>query len=257
MDNYYIDTHVHLNDQTLYSKLDEVLKEARENNVKKFFVVGWDLESSKLALKISHQYEDVYAVIGFHPCNIRGYSDFEYQWLEKNALDDRVVAVGEIGFDFHWQDTTKEEQTEAFIRQIEIAKRIKKPLSIHSREADQLTFDILKKYDASSIGGVLHCYSGSYELAKEYVKMNFIFGVDGPLTFKNNHKTVEVVEKIDLQYLISETDSPYLTPHPYRGKENGPKYLPLIVEKIAEIKKIDVSTVQKNIIDNVRRVFKV
>ena len=255
MNNYYIDTHVHLNDDTLYSKLEEVLSDARHSNVHLFFVVGWDMDSSKKALELSHKYDDVYAIIGFHPCNIRGYSDFEYHWLEEHANDERVVALGEIGFDFHWNDTTKEEQEEAFIRQIEIAKRIHKPISIHSRDADQATFDIIKKYDAAMIGGVLHCYSGSSEMAKEYLKLNFIFGIDGPITFKNNRRGIDVVEKIDLKYLITETDSPYLTPHPYRGQENGPKYIPLIVEKIAEIKNMSSEEVMKQVRDNVKRVF--
>lgn len=257
MKNYYIDTHVHLNDEKLFCKIDEVIKEANEKDVHKFFVVGWDLESSKKALEIAEKYEKCYAIIGFHPCNIRGYSDSEYNWLEINAKHPKVVAIGECGYDFHWDDTTKEEQEVAFIRQIEIAKRINKPLSIHSREADQLTFDTLKRCDAKTIGGVLHCYSGSYELAKEYVKMNFIFGVDGPLTFKNNRVTKEVVEGIPMEYLISETDSPYLTPHPYRGLENAPSYLPLIVDKIAEIKGLSVDDVKDAIITNVERVFKV
>jgi len=162
-----IDTHCHLNIDRIYEKIELVLKEAKEANVNKIIVPGFDLESSKLALEIAKKYDNCYAAIGFHPTEIKGY-DEEYAWLEMAAKEDCVVAIGECGFDFHWDTTTKEEQIEAFIKQIEIAKRVKKPLIIHAREANQITFDTLKKHDASVVGGVLHAYAGSLELAKEY-----------------------------------------------------------------------------------------
>lgn len=252
---YYIDTHVHLNDETLLKHLDEVISDARNNNVKKLFVVGWDLDSSIKSIELAHKYEEVYAIIGFHPCNIRGYSDYEYNWLEEHISDDKVVAIGEIGYDFHWDDTTREEQEYAFERQLEIAVKHHMPVSIHSRDADQATFDMLKKYHKELKGCVLHCYSGSYELAKEYIKFGFYLGVDGPITFKNNRRGVEVVTNIPLEYLITETDSPYLTPHPYRGCENSPKYIPLITNKIAELKQLSIEDVTKQIIINVNNLF--
>ena len=219
------------------------------------FVVGWDKESSIEAIKLSETYDFCYAIIGFHPCNIKGYGEAEYNWLDQALTHPKVVALGEIGYDFHWDTTTEEEQTPAFIKQLDLAVKHQKPVSIHSRDAAQITFDVLKKYSDKLVGGVLHSYSGSVEMAKEYVKHGFILGISGPLTFKNARLNKEVVKNIDLKYLVSETDSPYLTPHPYRGQENGPKYIPLIVSEIAAIKEIEIDIVTSQIIDNVKRVF--
>lgn len=252
----YVDTHVHLNDKVLLSHIDEVISDALSFGVSTLICVGWDVESSKKAIELAHSYDFVYAIIGFHPCNIKGYNDEEYNWLEKNALDDKVVGIGEIGYDLHWDDTTLEEQTYAFKKQIEIALRVNKPISIHSRDACQLTFDLLSSY-FGKVKGVLHAYSGSYEMAKEYIKNGFYLGVGGVVTFKNASKLIEVVENTPLEYIISETDSPYLAPTPHRGKENGPKYIPLIVDKIAQIKELSTTEVAKILESNTRRLFKI
>lgn len=254
-DLYYIDTHVHLNDDKILLHLDEVINDALNNNVKKMFVVGWDLESSKKAIELSHKYDFCYAIIGFHPCNIKGYTDFHYNWLDEHLNDEKVVAVGEIGFDFYWDSTTKEEQVVAFIKQLDLAIKHNLPVSIHSRDAHQPTFDILKKYSDKLCGGVLHAYSGSVEMAKEYVKLGFLLGMGGPLTFKNAKSNKEVVKAIDLDYFVTETDSPYLTPHPYRGTENGPKYIPLIVDEIASLKEISKEEVMEKVIKNTYKMF--
>lgn len=237
----FIDTHVHLNSKELGMHLDEVISDAFANNVKKMIVVGYDLETSKKAIELAHQFDWCYAAVGFHPTEIKNYSDKEYLELDKMACDDRVIAIGEIGYDFHWDTTTKEEQYNAFIRQIDIAKKHNLPVIIHSRDAHQITFDTLKNQHIEQIGGILHSYSGSVEMAKEYIKLNMNFGISGPVTYKNGKNMKDVVENTDIKYLVSETDSPYLTPHPYRGKENGPKYIPLIVEEMAKIKNISIN----------------
>lgn len=252
----YIDTHVHLNNQNLLAKLDEVIKDSIDAGVSKLIIPGYDYETSKLALEIANKYPFVYASIGFHPTEIKGYGEKEYKWLEEHINDPKVVAIGEVGFDFHWDTTTKEEQEEAFIRQIEIAKKANKPLIIHSRDAIQLTYDTLKQQKASVVGGVMHCYSGSLEMAPLFIKENFYLGVDGPVTFSNAKEIVKVVKEIPLSWLLSETDSPYLTPHPYRGKENQPKYIPLIVEKIAEIKGMEITEVAKVLLENAQKLFR-
>lgn len=251
----FIDTHVHFNNKDLYKKIDEVISEAQNVGVQKFFVVGYDFDTCKLAIKIANKYDNCFAVIGYHPTEIKEYTDEHYKWLEENAKQECVVAIGEIGYDFHWNTTTKEEQYDAFVRQIEIAKRLNKPISIHSREAIDLTLKTLIETNAKVVGGVMHSYSGSKEMAKLFIKENFYLGISGPVTFKNGRVMKEVVEETDLKYLVSETDSPYLTPHPYRGKENGPKYIPLIVEEIANIKNISVSEVEKQIEINVKELF--
>lgn len=252
----YIDTHVHLNNPDLLVKAEEVISLAFEEGVQKFIVPGYDFETSKIALELAHKYPFIYAAIGYHPTEIKGYGEKEYKWLEENVGDPKVVAIGEVGFDFHWDSTTKEEQEEAFIRQIEIAKKANKPLVIHSRDAIQLTYDTLKKHNASMVGGVMHCYSGSLEMAPLFIKENFYLGVDGPVTFSNAKEIVKVVKEIPIEWLVTETDSPYLTPHPYRGKENQPKYIPLIVNKISEIRGMEITEVAKVLFDNAQKLFR-
>ncbi len=251
----FIDTHVHLNNLDLNNKLDEVLKDAYKNKVDKFIVVGYDKKTSLLAIELAHRINNCFASVGYHPTEIKDLTDYDYKELEIMAQDCKVVAIGEIGYDFHWDVTSKKEQEEAFIRQINIAKKYKLPLIIHSRDAHQITFDTLKNNNAQEVGGIMHSYSGSSELAKEYIKLNFNFGISGPVTFKNGKSMKEVVKDIDIKYLVSETDSPYLTPHPYRGSENGPKYIPLIVEEMAKIKEISIEEMANSILNNVNRIF--
>lgn len=250
----FIDTHVHLNSKQLESHLEEVIEDAFSKQVTKMIVVGYDLETSKKAIQLAHQYDWCYAAVGYHPTEIKDYTEYEYQVLEEMLKDEKVVALGEVGYDLHWDTTTVEEQEIAFVKQIELAQKYHLPLIIHSRDAHQLTIDTLKKHHAEMIGGIMHSYSGSVELAREYVKMNFSLGISGPVTFKNGKNMKEVVEQIDIQYLVSETDSPYLTPHPYRGTENGPKYIPLIVEEMAKIKQISVEEMALAIQNNVNRI---
>ena len=252
-----IDTHCHLNNDTLYKIRKDIIKEASDVNVKLFIVPGYDLNTSKLAIKLAEEFDNVYAAVGFHPTEIKEYSDSEYEWLEEASKHSKVVAIGEIGYDFHWDTTTPEEQEISFKRQIEIAKRIGKPLIIHSRDAMQKTFDTLIETNAFAIGGVMHSYSGSTEMAKEFVKRGFYLGIGGPLTFLNAKDPKAVVSEIDLKHIITETDSPYLTPHPYRGKMNSPKYIPLIAEKIIELKQIDYNTLENQVMENVKNLFNI
>lgn len=251
----FIDTHVHLNSPELEAHLDEVLEDAIKNKVTKMIVVGYDLKTSLRAVELAGKLTGIYAAVGFHPTELNGITDDDYLTLEKLATNPKVVAIGEVGYDFHWDTTTKEQQEASFIRQIEMAKRLKLPLIIHSRDAHQITFDTLKNYHAEEVGGILHSYSGSVEMAKEYLKMNFNFGISGPVTFKNGKNMKDVVREIPISYLVSETDSPYLTPHPFRGLENGPKYIPLIVEEMATIKGITVKEMANNIANNVKRIL--
>lgn len=253
----YIDTHVHLNDEKLYDQIEQTIKDAQDNDVKMFFVVGWDLDSSKKAIEIAEKYPNAFAIIGYHPCNIKGFNNSDVEWLLENGKNERVIAIGEIGYDLHWDTTTFEEQQVAFEKQIEIAKLLHKPISIHSRDAISQTLETIRKCNAKEVGGVIHSFSGSKEMADLFIKENFVLGISGPVTFKNNVKTKEVIEHVDIKYIISETDSPYLTPHPYRGKTNGPKYIPLIVEEIARLKNENVEIIKKQIFENALRVFNI
>lgn len=251
----FIDTHVHLNSEELESHLKEVLDEAYQVGVGKMIIVGYDLKTSIKAVELANSIDGCYAAVGFHPTEIKGYTNREYLELEMLAKNKKVLAIGEVGYDFHWDTTTKKEQQEAFVRQIEIAKKLHLPLIIHSRDAHQITYETLKENNAEMVGGIMHSYSGSVEMAKEYIKLNFAFGISGLVTFKNGKSMKDVVREIDMKYLVSETDSPYLTPHPFRGKQNGPKYIPLIVEEMAKIKGIEISEIAKNILNNVKRIF--
>lgn len=253
----YIDTHVHLNDQRFLYRLDDIINEAMQVGVTKFICVGYNKETSRQALKLAKQYNQVYASIGFHPTEVKDLTDDDYQWLEENGHHEKVVAIGECGFDFHWQTTSKDEQHVAFVRQIAIAKRLGKPLIIHSREAMQLTLDVLIEQHAREIGGVMHSYSGSKEMVPQFIKENFMIGIGGPVTFLNAKAPKEVVETIDVNYLLSETDAPYLAPHPYRGKENRPVYIPLIVEQMASLKGMEKATLAKIIMNNAQRLFNI
>lgn len=251
-----VDTHCHLNSHQLYKKYQEVKKAAEENNVKLFIVPGFDLETSKLAIKLAEEFGNVYAAIGFHPTEIKNYGEYEYNWLEKNITHPKVVALGEIGFDFHWDTTTEAEQMESFLKQIAIAKKHNLPLIIHSRDAMQLTYDTIKKH-CDGMNGVMHSFSGSYEMAKKFVKIGFYIGLGGPVTFTNAKDPKIVCENIELECLLTETDSPYLSPHPLRGKENEPKNVVLVAEKICDIKNITMSKLEEQVLSNVKKLFRI
>ena len=253
----YVDTHCHFNSSQLYQDYDAYKKEAEKQGVKLFIVPGFDLESSKIAIKLAEQYDNVYAAIGFHPTEIKSYGDEEYNWLEENVKHPKVVAIGEIGYDFHWDTTTEEEQTKSLIRQIEIAKKVNKPLIIHSRDAMNKTYQMLKDLNAFTIGGVMHSFSGSLEMAKEFIKLNFYIGLGGPVTFTNAKDPKLVAEGIDVNYLLSETDAPYLSPHPLRGKMNAPRNIPIIVDQLSKLTKIEIDELKLIILNNTKRLFNI
>jgi len=253
----FIDTHVHLNSEQLYSNYKKHIEDARANQVEKMIVIGYDKTTSKLAIKIAHEYEFVYASVGFHPTDIGDLTGEDFEWLEYIAQDPKVVAIGECGFDFHWKKTTPTQQKYAFKRQIEIAKNLNKPLIIHMRDAAQITLDTLNEYGAAKVGGVMHCYSGSLEMAKEFIKTNFLISLGGPVTFKNSVETKKIASELDLKYLLSETDSPYLSPDPYRGQVNEPKNVVLVVQEISNIRNQSIEEVARGIMENAKKLFKI
>ena len=232
-----IDTHCHLNDETLYKDLDNVIRRAQKAGVEKMVVVGWDKLSSELAIKIAEQYDFIYAVIGFHPENIFDITDdILYETLNL-CKHHKVVGIGEIGLDYHWtKDAKKREvQKEYFAKQIDFANKAGLPISIHSREAFNDTLEILKEHKPL-YGGVMHCYSGSVENINDIINLNLFIGIDGPVTFTNAKTPKEVAAEVPLEKLVVETDCPYLSPHPLRGTVNEPANISLIVDAIAEIR---------------------
>jgi len=246
-----VDTHCHITDDKYDEDRDNILKEIEENL--EFAVnIGFDLESSKRSIDLADRYDFMYAVVGVHPTDINGYNDKLEENLEKLALHPKVVAIGEIGLDYHWMKDEKEKQKSIFRRQLEMAKRVDKPVVIHTRDATYDTLEILKEYP--EIKGIVHCYPGSYESALELMD-NYYFGVGGVITFKNARKLVEAVSKIPLERLVIETDSPYLTPTPFRGKRNNPIYVEYVARKIAEIKDISYEEVVKITTENAKEIY--
>ena len=248
-----VDTHCHLDNEKFDEDRLEVIERIKENL--EFCVnIGYDLASSKKSLELAKEYDFIYAVIGVHPIDIAEYSEEIEKELELLGKNPKVVAIGEIGLDYHWMTEPKEIQQERFKKQLELAERLNKPVVIHTRDAMEDTVNILKEYP--NITGVIHCYPGSLETAKQLVD-RFYLGIGGTLTFKNSKKAVEVVKDIPLDRIVIETDCPYLTPEPFRGKRNEPIYVEYVAKKIAEIKEISVEEVTKITTENAKKLYRI
>jgi len=253
------DTHCHLNDEDIYPRIDEVIEAAQKTGVKKFLVVGYDLKSSQIAIKIAKKYQCCYAAIGFHPTEIFDLPEKDFKKLETLVKKEKVVAIGEIGLDYHWvkEEDKRELQKTYFIRQIEFANEHHLPICIHNRESNEDCFKILKEH-TPKYGAIMHCYSGSVEMMKELVKVdNFYISLGGPVTFTNAKTPKAVAEEVPLDRLLIETDSPYLTPHPHRGEKNEPKYICLVSEEIARLRDMSRKHLDDVLYKNSCRVFNI
>lgn len=248
-----IDTHCHLNDEAFKDNLKEVVARANSKGITKMIVIGYNKKSSFDAVRIANMFDGVYAAIGVHPSDVLKEDD-NLDWIYELAKDKKVIAIGEIGLDYYWDKSYNDLQIEWFIKQIKIAKELDLPICVHSRDASQDCFDVIKKYGNSK--GVIHCYSGSLEMAKEYVKLGYYLGIGGVVTFKNSHLG-ETIKNIGIDHLVSETDAPYLAPVPYRGKTNEPAYIYEIVQKISEELNLDIDKVEKKIEENTYKLFKI
>lgn len=252
MMNNIFDTHAHYDDEKFDSDRDETLKRVYAEGVNLIINCGCDEKSSRTALSLAGKYKYVYAAVGIHPENITEDSEKELSAIKELAKNKKAVAIGEIGLDYYWDDTKKQEQKDIFIKQIIIANEFSLPVIIHDREAHGDTLEILKEYKPK---GVLHCYSGSAEMAKEVLKLGMYIGFGGSLTFKNARKTVEVAEIVPLDRILFETDCPYMAPVPMRGKRNESAYIRYVAEKMAEIKKITVQEMIDIATENGKRLF--
>ncbi|MBU8881427.1 TatD family hydrolase [Bacillus sp. FJAT-29790] len=251
----FFDTHAHLNAEQYNEDVNEVIDRARQEGVSHIVVVGFDRPTIEKAMELTEKYDFIYACVGWHPVDAIDMKDEDLQWIEELSSHPKVVALGEMGLDYYWDKSPKEIQKEVFRKQIQLAKKVKLPIVIHNREATADIVEILKEEGADEVGGIMHCFSGSPEIAQECVNMNFYISLGGPVTFKNAKKPKEVAEVIPLEKLLIETDCPYLTPHPYRGKRNEPSYVKLVAEEIAEIKKISLEEVAKATTDNAKKLF--
>lgn len=248
-----IDTHCHVYQEEM-SNYKDIIKEC-ENQGISMIINSVDINSSKDIIKLSKEYKNVYAAIGLNYDTIDRVTQDDLIELEKLIIKEKIVAIGEIGLDYYWTKDNKDKQIEFFKAQLELAKKYNLPVIIHARDSVQDVYDILKESGVNK--GSMHCYSGSFEMAKEFIKLGFKIGVDGPITFKNNKKGVEVVKNIDLKDILLETDSPYLSPEPNRGKQNSPLNLIYIAKKIAEIKNISVEEVINTTTNNAKELYKI
>ena len=253
-----IDTHCHLNDEELYNDYENVVKRAKEAGITTLFVVGWDYESSKLAIEIAETHKNIYAIVGYQPCNIEGVSDEEFNKTMSLLEHPKVIAVGEIGLDYYWvkEPEKRERQKQFFIRQINEANKRGLPISIHCRDAIDDCLKILKENHVDK-GGVMHCYSGGPQYMTEFLKVGMYISLGGPVTFKNAKAPKEVAMRIPLDRLLVETDSPYLAPHPLRGSVNEPANTLLVVEEIARLREMSVEEVAKQTSENAKRLFNI
>lgn len=249
------DTHVHLNAEQFEEDVEEAIQRAKEAGVSRMVVVGFDRPTITRAMELVEQHEALYAAVGWHPVDAIDMKDEDLAWIEELASHPKVVALGEMGLDYHWDKSPKDVQKDVFRRQIRLAKKVKLPIVIHNRDATQDIVDILKEEKAADVGGIMHCFSGSAETALECVKMNFYISLGGPVTFKNAKKPKEVAQAVPLDNLLIETDCPYLAPHPYRGKRNEPAYVKLVAEEIAALKNISYEEVAEATMHNANRLF--
>lgn len=251
----YFDSHAHYDDEKFDLDREELLNSLKEKGVDHVINAAADMQSAYSSIELAKQYEFIYAAIGVHPHDAENMKEADLSTLEEMSKYEKVVAIGEIGLDYYYDFSPKDIQRKWFIEQLELAKKVDLPVIIHSRDACQETFEIIRESGIKK--GVIHCFSGSKEMAKEYVKMGFYIGIGGSLTFKNARKTVEVVEEIPITSILIETDAPYLTPVPYRGRRNDSSYLIHVVEKIAEIKAITSEEVSKVTTENAKKLFNI
>lgn len=248
----FFNTHTHLNSEQLYPNRDMYIQHALDNGVEYIVVAGYDLESSKKAIEIAHEYSFIYATVGISPNDCLNTTDEDLYEIERLLQDPRAVALGEIGLDYYWDDVPRHQQREIFLKQIDIAKKYQKPIVIHARDAYEDTYDILKQ---AAHYGIMHCYSGSAQMAKRYIDIGFEISLAGPVTFKNAKVPKEVASTIGIDHLMIETDCPYLTPHPFRGKLNEPANVVYIAQEVAKLKNMEIEDVARITTFNAKKMF--
>ena len=249
------DTHVHLNSKLYKEDLQEVIERALEAKVTMMAVVGFDALSNKRAIQLAEQYEFIYAVIGVHPSDAKSATEDGWATLRKQLKHPKVVALGECGLDYYHDTSFNDIQREVFKKQLGIAKELNMPIVIHMRDATSDIYEMLRD-EGKGLNGVLHCYSGDVGMMSKFLDLGFYIGLDGPVTFKNAHSVHEVAKAVPIDRLVIETDAPYLTPAPYRGKRNEPAYVSYVAKKIAELKYMPYEEVCKITTENGLKMYK-
>ena len=249
------ESHAHYDDEAFNDDRDELLKSMPENGIEYIINVGSSLKTTKTTVELTEKYPYIYGAAGVHPNETGELNEDNFSWLREQCGKEKIVAVGEIGLDYYWDEPDHEIQKKWFERQLDLAREISKPVIIHSRDAAKDTYDIMRAKKAEEIGGVVHCYSYSPEMALDYVKMGFYIGIGGVVTFKNGKKMKEVVEVLPIERILLETDSPYLAPEPNRGKRNSSLNIVYIAKQIADIKNLTYEEVVDITCKNAKELF--
>ncbi len=249
----YFDSHAHYDDEKFDGVRDTLIEEMHSNGVDYIINIGSDMASSVKSMELARKYDFIYAAVGVHPHEVENMTENDIDMLRKYSEYEKVVAIGEIGLDYYYDLSPRDKQRHWFERQLELAYELDLPVSIHSRDAAQETFDIIKNSNVRK--GVIHAYSGSVEMARDYINMGFYIGVGGVVTFKNGKKLVDVVRNVPMERILLETDSPYLSPVPLRGTVNNSQNLKYVADKIGEIKQIPSDQVCKITAQNAKVVF--
>lgn len=251
------DTHAHYDDERFDQDRDELLQELHQNGVAYILNASASVKSLDASIELTQKHDFMVAALGIHPEDIANMNESILDRIRMLSSNPKVVAIGEIGLDYYYDQSNKETQKYWFERQIELAKELQLPVIIHDRDAHEDTVNIVKKTNAKQVGGIFHCFSGSAQMAMELLKLNFYISIAGPVTFKNAKKLVEVVKTVPLDKLLIETDCPYLAPEPFRGKRNNSGYLVHTIRKIAEIKGLSASEVAETTLMNGKRIFNI
>lgn len=251
------ETHAHYDDERFDEDRDILIEKLFQKNICNIINVGASIESTKTTIALAKKYENMYAAAGVHPSDIAGLNEETLAWLKEQTKDPKVIAVGEIGLDYYWdkEEDVQKAQRYWFAQQMGLARESQLPVIIHSRDAAEDTMRVMKEVHAEEIPGVIHCYSYSPEMAKEFIKMGYYIGVGGVVTFKNAKKLKETVMQIPLERILLETDSPYMAPEPHRGSRNDSGNLVYVAEKIAELKGITAREVENATLTNARKLF--
>ncbi|PNT91513.1 TatD family hydrolase [Clostridium thermosuccinogenes] len=251
------DTHAHFDDERFDDDRDEVIRKAHESGVSYILNASSDMDSSRKSMALADKYDFIYAAVGVHPHSAGEMKEDDLEILAGYASHPKVVAIGEIGLDYYYDNSPRNVQKYWFARQIRLAREVGLPVVIHDRDAHEDTLAIIRAEGASEVGGVFHCYTGSVEMAKEVLKNNFYIALGGAVTFKNARKLLDVAKFVPEDRLLIETDCPYMTPEPYRGKRNDSGYVRLVAEKIAELRGVTFEEIAQITAQNARRLFKI
>ncbi|PTM54835.1 TatD family hydrolase [Desmospora activa] len=252
------DSHTHINDEQFDEDRDEVLRRAREEyGVSRMLNVGFNRETIMATLELAQKHDFIYAAVGWHPHDAKDCTVNDLDWLESLTDHPQVVALGEMGLDYYWDNSPRGVQESVFRQQIRLAREVNLPIIIHDRDAHHDVVQILREEKAEEVGGVMHCFGGDWEIAEQCLEMNFMIGLGGPVTFKNAKTPKEIAQRVPLNRLLVETDAPYLAPHPNRGKRNETGYVRLVAQAIADLRGLTLEEVAQHTSDNANRLFQI